>query len=71
MKNIYEKEEKEKSVDEDDYSETNLYYASQKMNFKSSQTKTMYFEFDIRNAKDLSMNSENAEEMHDLTLLNI
>jgi hypothetical protein len=39
------------------------------MNFKSSRTKTMYFEFDIRNAKDLSM--ENSEEMNDLTLLNI
>jgi hypothetical protein len=63
-------EELKKSGDE--FSETNLYYASQDLNFKSSRTKTLYFEFDIRSAKDLSINGDNSEEMmHDLTLLNI
>jgi len=41
------------------------------VNFKANRIKTLYFEFDIRNAKDINMNSEHAEEMNDLTLLNI
>ena len=70
VKNIEYQEDK-KSVDEDKYSTTNLCYASYDMNFEANRIKTLYFEFDIRNTKDINMNSEHGEEMNDLTLLNI
>jgi len=70
MKRLEEIEEA-KSVESKEFSETNLYYTSLDMNLKSSSTRTLYFEFDIRNAKDMNMNGDHSDDMNDLTLLNI